>query len=85
MDHGLTNIQNIDATVGQHTRNGSRETRAVFTGDVYQDNFAQGAPPQWKKTAFYSLSVTTGHSERFAATGSLAILRPNFFQESRAQ
>jgi hypothetical protein len=29
--------------------------------------------------------VTTGHSERFAATGSLAILRPNFFQESRAQ
>jgi hypothetical protein len=64
--------------LGQYAGNGRSETRTIFAGDVYQDNFAQGAPPQWKKTAFYSLSVTAGHSERFAATGSLAILRPNF-------
>jgi hypothetical protein len=28
------------------------QTRTVAASDVYQDDFAQGAPPQWKKTAF---------------------------------
>ena len=60
------------------TANQNRQTRAIFTGDVYQDNFAQGAPPGWKKTAFYPLSVTIGHSQRFDALGPVAILRVNF-------
>ncbi|GEM_PF-7119575 len=74
----MTNIQDIHATLSQNASNGRGKTRTVKTCDVYQDNFAQAAPPQWKKTAFYSLSVTAGHSERFAASRSLAILRPNF-------
>ncbi|MFJ3680143.1 hypothetical protein [Pseudomonas sp. NPDC090208] len=78
MDHGLTNIQNIGAALSQNAGDGRCQTRTVFAGNVYQDNFAQGAPPLWKKTAFYALSVTAGHSERFAASGSLAILRGNF-------
>jgi hypothetical protein len=78
VDHRLTNVQNVHATLGKDTGDGRSQTRTVKAGDVYQDDFAQGAPPQWKKTAFYSLSVTTGHSERFATPGSLAILRGNF-------
>jgi hypothetical protein len=52
VDHRLTNIENIHPTLGKHPGNGRSETRTVFTSDVYQDDFAQGAPPQWKKTAF---------------------------------
>jgi len=78
MNHRLTDVENVHAAFGQHTGDGRSEAGTVCTGDVYQDDFAQGAPPQLKKTAFYALSVTAGHSQRFAATGSLAILRPNF-------
>jgi hypothetical protein len=78
VNHCLTNIENVHATLGKHPGDGCGETGTVLTCDVNQDNFAQGAPPQWKKTAFYPLSVTIGHRQRFAATGSLAILRGNF-------
>src|SRR5471030_385838 len=82
VDHRLTNVENVHAALCQDAGDSRSETRTVLTGDVYQDNFAQGAPPQWKKTAFYSLSVTAGHRERFAATGSLAILRGNFSERA---
>ncbi|BFT60915.1 hypothetical protein PMm318_A16740 [Pseudomonas moorei] len=35
-------------------------------------------PRKWKKTAFYPLSVTIGHRERFAGLDPVAILRVNF-------
>jgi hypothetical protein len=78
VDHRLANIENVHATLGEHTGNGCGKTWAILAGDVNQDNLAQGAPRSWKKTAFYLLSVTIGHSERFADHGSLAILRSNF-------
>jgi hypothetical protein len=78
VDHGLADVENGHATLGQNTGNGCGKTRTVNTGDVNQDNFAQSAPPSWKKTAFYPLSVTIGHSQRFAGLGPVAILRVNF-------
>lgn len=78
VDHRLANVENVHTTLGQNAGNGGGETRAIFTGDVNQDNFAQGAPPGWKKTAFYPLSVTIGHSQRFAGSRAVAILRVNF-------
>ncbi|WP_369683768.1 hypothetical protein [Pseudomonas costantinii] len=78
MNHRLTDVENVHTTLGQNTSNGCGKTRAVNTSDVYQDNFAQSAPPGWKKIAFYPLSVTTGHSQRFAGSRPVAILRVNF-------
>jgi hypothetical protein len=52
VDHRLTDIENVHPALGEHAGDGSRETRTVFTCDVNQDDFAQGAPQQWKKTAF---------------------------------
>ena len=78
VDHCLADVENVHTTLGQDAGNGCGETRSVFTRDVDQDNFAQSAPPGWKKTAFYPLSVTIGHSQRFAGQGPVAILRVNF-------
>jgi len=77
MDGGLTDVENIHTIAGQYTGNGRSETRTVLTGDVYQDDFAQGTPPFAKKNAFYPLSVTIGHRQGFAASRLLAILRTN--------
>jgi len=77
MDGGLTDVENIHTIAGQYTGNGRSETRTIFTGDVYQDDFAQGTPPFAKKNAFYPLSVTIGHRQGFAVSGLLAILRTN--------
>jgi hypothetical protein len=52
VNHRLTNIQNVHPTLGKDPSDGRSETRTVYTGDVNQDDFAQRAPPQWKKTAF---------------------------------
>ncbi|GFM80980.1 hypothetical protein PSCICN_16720 [Pseudomonas cichorii] len=52
MDHRLTNIEDVHAPLGKNASNGRSETRTVDTSDVNQDDFAQGAPQQWKKTAF---------------------------------
>ncbi|KPB91640.1 Unknown protein sequence [Pseudomonas syringae pv. maculicola] len=52
MDHRLTDVENVHATLSQDAGDSRSETWTVDTGDVNQDNFAQGAPPQWKKTAF---------------------------------
>jgi hypothetical protein len=52
VNHRLTNIKNVHAALGEYPSDGRGETRTVFTGNVYQDDFVQGAPPQWKKTAF---------------------------------
>jgi hypothetical protein len=82
MNHCLTNIENVHATLGEYTSDGRSETGTVRTGDVNQDDFAQGAPPQWKKTAFYPLSMTVGHRERFAANRSAVILRGNFTERA---
>lgn len=78
VDHRLTDVENVHTTLGQNAGNGRSQTGTIFAGDVYQDNFAQGAPPRWKKSAFYPLSVTIGHSQRFAGLGPVAILRVNF-------
>ena len=78
VDHRLADVENVHTTLGEDTGNGCGETRSVKTCDVDQDNFAQSAPPGWKKTAFYPLSVTIGHSQRFAGHGPVAILRVNF-------
>lgn len=78
VDYRLADVENAHTTLGQDTGNGCCETRSVKTCDVYQDNFAQSAPPGWKKTAFYPLSVTIGHSQRFAGSRPVAILRVNF-------
>ena len=78
MHHRQADVENVHTTLGQDAGNGCGETRSVFTRDVDQDNFAQSAPPGWKKTAFYPLSVTIGHRERFAGLGPVAILRVNF-------
>ena len=78
VDHSLADVENVHTTLGQNTGNGGGKTWAVLPSDVNQDNFAQGAPPGWKKTAFYPLSVTIGHSQRFAGPRPVAILRVNF-------
>ena len=78
MDHRLADVENVHTTLGQNPGNGGGQTWPVFPRDVNQDNFAQSAPPGWKKTAFYPLSVTIGHSQRFAGLGPVAILRVNF-------
>ncbi|RMN53866.1 hypothetical protein ALQ58_05440 [Pseudomonas syringae pv. apii] len=52
VDHRLTDVENVHATLSQDAGDSRSETWTVDTGDVNQDNFAQGAPPQWKKTAF---------------------------------
>jgi hypothetical protein len=49
VDHRLTNVENVHTTLGQNTGNGRSQTRTVDSRDVYQDDFAQGAPPQVEK------------------------------------
>src|SRR3546814_11679909 len=38
----------------------------------------KATPRRWKKSAFYPLSVTSGHRRCFAGHGAVAILRVNF-------
>ncbi|RMO16054.1 hypothetical protein ALQ47_05300 [Pseudomonas cichorii] len=52
VDHRLTDIEDVHATLGKNAGDSRSETRTVDTSDVNQDDFAQGAPQQWKKTAF---------------------------------
>ncbi|MNC54525.1 hypothetical protein D3C75_1040110 [compost metagenome] len=84
MDNRLADVENVHTTLGQNAGDGRGETRTIFTCDVNQDDFAQGAPHLWKKSAFYPHSVTIGHSQRFAGSGVLAILRSNFTDKRAA-
>ncbi len=43
MDHRLTDVQNAHAAMGQDAHDGRGQTGTVFTGNVDQDDFAQGA------------------------------------------
>ncbi|MNT05818.1 hypothetical protein D3C72_1404570 [compost metagenome] len=49
VDHRLTDVENVHTTLGQNAGNGRSQTRTVDSRDVYQDDFAQGAPPQVEK------------------------------------
>jgi len=49
VDHRLADVENVHTTLGQNTGNGGGQTWPVFPRDVNQDNFAQSAPPGWKK------------------------------------
>src|SRR3546814_3377632 len=49
VNHRLTNVENVHTTLGQNAGNGRSQTRTVTASDVYQDDFAQGAPPQVEK------------------------------------
>jgi hypothetical protein len=49
VDHRLTDVENVHTTLGQNAGNGRSQTRTVDSRDVNQDDFAQGAPRNWKK------------------------------------
>ncbi|CAI8736232.1 NAD-specific glutamate dehydrogenase [Pseudomonas sp. IT-194MI4] len=49
VDHRLTDVENVHTTLGQNAGYGRSQTRTVDSRDVYQDDFAQGAPPQVEK------------------------------------
>ncbi|KIH85665.1 hypothetical protein UCMB321_0641 [Pseudomonas batumici] len=74
----------MHSSLCQHASNGCGQTRTVLSTDADQDDFAQSAPPLVKKNAFYPLSLTIGHSQRFAGLGPLAILRVNFTDKRAA-
>ncbi|MNC38322.1 hypothetical protein D3C75_869190 [compost metagenome] len=46
VDHRLADVENIHPTLGEHPGDGCGQARAVFPGDVDQDDFAHGAPPR---------------------------------------
>ena len=49
MDDRLADVEDIHPALGQHTGNRGSQTGTVFTGDVNQDDFAQGRLPAEEK------------------------------------
>jgi hypothetical protein len=43
VDNGLANVEDIHPALGQHPGDGGSQAGTVFTGDIDQDDFAQGA------------------------------------------
>ncbi len=56
VDHRLTNIENVHATLGEDAGDGRSETGTVDTSDVNQDDFAQGAPRSGKNRILTTFS-----------------------------
>ena len=86
VDHRLTDVENVHTTLGQNAGNGRSQTRTVDSRDVYQDDFAQGAPPQVEKNRI--LPTFSDHRAQRALCRSRACrytARQLHGQKSRAQ
>ncbi|MNN09360.1 hypothetical protein D3C81_1222380 [compost metagenome] len=46
VDHRLADVENVHPATREDARDGGGQARAIFPGNVDQDDFAHGAPPR---------------------------------------